>query len=558
MTKKTTVNENEEFIVEVVDEGESDEALVVTSTKDFTQDLLKKAMSSYAGSEKTYSQQVDERAFMKTSLTEAKIEELAFLPQDNIEKVQQINSYIDLYLNKDDIIGRVYEIIEANTNADFQLSYPKVEGRNKEIKLKKVKDIIDEFNKQIELEELIIETIPYAYANGNRMLYLRKTKYDTYQVDRYPLGMVQYSSYKVNNEPVVVFSLPDLLGRMTGQTLISPFSTNSLTTFDLRMFPDMEDEIRENFSTEIYRAYLERKPTVTLNTDLTAVIRTNNRGKRYGVSPIFKALNPALKLEVQEKSDTMDSKARGKKIIFQRISDKLLGENGEDIDLSPSIYSHNEFVKAWKGEIVVYTGAPWVEDVKYVEPKQSSEHSNALNYYRSKVLSALGITFLNGDSKTGTATAQMSLNELMKEIDKIAKQLSNNINKWYKYILNEAGLPIEYAPTIEVLDSEIMNLSIRMQLADSLFNKYGASYRSTYELMGMDYESEKEKRESENEENLDKEVFYARQTAFTFSAKGEEDYVYEGNDGTDNKDKQSKTPQQQTNDEIRKEGETDV
>jgi len=558
MTKKTTVNENEEFIVEVVDEGESDEALVVTSTKDFTQDLLKKAMSSYAGSEKTYSQQVDERAFMKTSLTEAKIEELAFLPQDNIEKVQQINSYIDLYLNKDDIIGRVYEIIEANTNADFQLSYPKVEGRNKEIKLKKVKDIIDEFNKQIELEELIIETIPYAYANGNRMLYLRKTKYGTYQVDRYPLGMVQYSSYKVNNEPVVVFSLPDLLGRMTGQTLISPFSTNSLTTFDLRMFPDMEDEIRENFSTEIYRAYLERKPTVTLNTDLTAVIRTNNRGKRYGVSPIFKALNPALKLEVQEKSDTMDSKARGKKIIFQRISDKLLGENGEDIDLSPSIYSHNEFVKAWKGEIVVYTGAPWVEDVKYVEPKQSSEHSNALNYYRSKVLSALGITFLNGDSKTGTATAQMSLNELMKEIDKIAKQLSNNINKWYKYILNEAGLPIEYAPTIEVLDSEIMNLSIRMQLADSLFNKYGASYRSTYELMGMDYESEKEKRESENEENLDKEVFYARQTAFTFSAKGEEDYVYEGNDGTDNKDKQSKTPQQQTNDEIRKEGETDV
>ena len=553
MTKKTTVNENEEFIVEVVDEGESDEALVVTSTKDFTQDLLKKAMSSYAGSEKTYSQQVDERAFMKTSLTEAKIEELAFLPQDNIEKVQQINSYIDLYLNKDDIIGRVYEIIEANTNADFQLSYPKVEGRNKEIKLKKVKDIIDEFNKQIELEELIIETIPYAYANGNRMLYLRKTKYDTYQVDRYPLGMVQYSSYKVNNEPVVVFSLPDLLGRMTGQTLISPFSTNSLTTFDLRMFPDMEDEIRENFSTEIYRAYLERKPTVTLNTDLTAVIRTNNRGKRYGVSPIFKALNPALKLEVQEKSDTMDSKARGKKIIFQKISDKLLGEKGEDMDLAPTIHSHNEFVKAWKGEIVVYTGAPWVEDVKYVEPKQSSEHSNALNYYRSKVLSALGITFLNGDSKTGTATAQMSLNELMKEIDKIAKQLSNNINKWYKYILNEAGLPIEYAPTIEVLDSEIMNLSIRIQLADSLFNKYGASYRSTYELMGMDYESEKEKRESENEENLDKEVFYARQTAFTFSAKGEEDYVYEGNDGTDNKDKQSKTPQQQTNDEIRKE-----
>jgi len=544
--KKTIINEKEDFIVEIVEDVKDEESIIITSSQEMTNSLLKNAISSYAGNQRTYSKNIDEYSLMRTTLTESKLESLAFLPQDNLYKVQEINSYVDLYLNKDDIIGRTYEIIEANTNADYQLKYPEV--KNKTI-LKKVQNIIDNFNKQIELEKLIIETIPYAYANGNRILYLRKTKYGKYQVERYPLGMVQISSYKINNEPIVLFNLTNLLQRITGSDLtFSPLNGTSLDNYDLQMFPNIEDEIKENFPKEVYNEFLNKNLTVAkLNTDLTAVIRVNNRGKKYGVSPIFKALNPALKLEVQEKSDTSNSKARGKKIIFQKISDKLLGEDGSITDIAPSAYSHNELIKAWGNEVVVYTGAPWVESISYVEPKTDLEHSNTLNYYKTKVLSALGISFLSGDSKSGMVVSELNFQELLRIIDKIGKQLSDNIVKWYKYILNEAGLPVEYAPNIEVLNSELLEMNLRMQLADNLFNKYGMSFESTYQMLGKDFESEKEKRIKENNEKLDSDIFYARQTAFTFSAKGDEDYNNSPTDNVDNKDKQNQTIKDEVN-----------
>lgn len=537
MSKTLIVDENDQnYYVEVTDVKE-DDTLVVTSTKEYTQDMLKKTLSSYAGAEQTYSRQINEQTFMRTQLTEQKIEQLAYLPQDNLTKVQEINNYIDFYINKDDIIGRAYETIVANLNSNYTLSYPAVEGRNRKAALDRVKERIDQFNEEIEIEALIQETIPYAYANGNRVLYLRKTRYDTYQVDRYPLGMVQLTNYKVNNEPVVAFNLANLGGRITGNNTLIPTNNTTLTNFTFKMFPDLNDEIRENFPREIYRAYVEGSGNlIRLNTDLTGVIRTNNRGKRYGVSPIFKALSPALRLEIQEKADSVESRVRAKKIIFQKISSDLLGEDGEDIDLAPTIYSHGELVKAFQNEVVLYTGAPWVDDVKYVEPKANAEHSNLLNYYRSKVLSALGISFLNGDSRTGMVTANISLAELMKEIDKIGKQLSKNINKWYKKILADEGMPIEYAPTIEVLDSELLELELRMSLVEKLFNLLGMSYEGAYNMLGVDFNTEKERRSSENEENLDTDVFFPRMNANTFSAKGAEDYENE-----DNRDRQNPT-----------------
>ena len=53
------------------------------------------------------------------------------------------------------------------------------------------------------------------------------------------------------------------------------------------------------------------------------------------------------------------------------------------------------------------------------------------------------------------------------------------------------------------------------------------SFRTTYEMLGLDYENEKILRKIENEENIDEEVFYPRMTNYTYSNKGEEDYKYE-------------------------------
>lgn len=540
MTVKKIIDENEEerFYVEITEDLD-DSTTLITSNKEYSQKLINNALSSYAGNDRTYSRSLTEQSLMSTTLTEAKIEYLAKSAQDDLHKIQEINTFIDLYLNKDDIIGKTYEIIEANTNAQYQLSYPSVEGRNKNVQLDKVKSFINDFNEQIELEELIIETIPYVYSTGNRIYYLRKTKYDTYQVEKYPLGMAQISDYKINNEPVVYLSMSDIIGRMTGVSYLNPMSSSILSNIDLKTYESLEEDIKANFPKEVYKAYLADSSTlIKLNTDLSAVIRTNNRGKKYGLSPIFKALNPALKLEVQEKADSMDSKARAKKIIFQQISDKLLGDDGTDVDLGMTIYSHNELIKAWKNEVVLYTGSPAVKDLKYVEPKADTDRFNSLNYYNTKVMSALGISFLSGESKQGLVSSQISLTELMRVIDKISKQLEHNINKWYKHVLHEAGLPVKYAPKIKVLDSELLEMELRMQLADNLFNKYGMSYESTYNMLGVDFNTEKERRILENEENLDLDVFAPRMTNFTFSKANDKDYdeVDKREDNVDNKD----------------------
>lgn len=526
-------NDNEKYYVEITEELD-DSTLLVTSNKEYSQKLINKALSSYAGNDRTYSKLNTEQSFMKTTLTESKIEELAYNAQSEISKIQEINTYIDFYLNKDDIIGKTYEIIESNTNANYQLKYPETpDGKIKKNTLKKAKTLIEDFNKQIELESLIIDSIPYAYANGNRILYLRKTKYDTYQVEKYPLGMAQISDYKVNNEPLVFLSLSNIIGRLTGSSYILDGSS-VINTIGLNMFNSIQDDVKNNFPKEIYDAYISKEginSLIKLNTDLTGVIRTNNRGKKYGLSPIFKALSPALKLEIQEKSDSADSKARAKKIIFQQMSDKLLGEDGSDIDLGLAIYSHQELLKAWKNEVVLYTGSPAVKDLKYVEPKSTTDHFNTLSYYKEKVLSALGISFLNGETKQGEVSAKLNLNELMRVINRISEQLEDVLNKWYKYLLAENGIPIEYAPTITVLDSELLEMELRMQLVEKAFNLLGMSYNSAYEMLGLDYGTEIERRKAENAVSMDETIFTPRMNANTYT-KDEDSSNVDNNDVT--------------------------
>lgn len=527
MSKQTI----EDFTVEI-DSPDNDTIIITSQAK--SRDIVDKALSSYSGSYQIYSKYLTSDSYMNTTLTEDKLNKLAYRAQENLSQIQEINSYIDYYLNKDDIIGKTYEIIEANTNSKYELIYPKVEGRNKTVALDKVKKAVETFNTQINLKALIVETIPYAYSNGNRIMYLRRNSDNKYLVDKYPLGVVEVSPFKVNDDNYIIFNIAELIGRL-GDSSATSYATQ------LVFKQEIGEQLRLNYPIEVYNAYREGKTAVKLDINNCGLIRTNNRGKLYGLSPIFKALNPALKLEVQEKSDGINSKARGKKIIFQKISDKLLGEDGTTIDLAPTQFSHTELLTAWKNDIVLVTGAPWVESIEYVEPKIDNTQTDNLSYYRSKTLSALGISFLNGDSKTGLASMQINLNELMYVIDKISKQLEEVINKWYKVLMVNEGLPLEYAPTVRILDSELMENDTKMKMAEFLFSKANVSYQSTLNLLGLDYETEKERRMNENTDGIE-EIFYPRASAYTMS----------DDSGVDNKDK-SLQPET-VKDKVKKDG----
>lgn len=225
-----------------------------------------------------------------------------------------------------------------------------------------------------------------------------------------------------------------------------------------------------------------------------------------------------------------------------------MGEDGDNFDSSKWMLAHSELMKAWQNPVVVYTALPWVEDVKYVESQVEQIPIETINYYKNKVLTALGISFISPENKNSYVVAQININELMKTINKIAEQLENILEKWYKVLLRDNGIDISYCPKIQIIDSELLEFELRLKLADVIFNKFGASFKTTYEILNIDYENEKQRRQEENEEKLDENLFYARQTAYTFSSKGKEDYE-QNRDKTE--ENQNKDKEKQSNDKAR-------
>lgn len=51
--------------------------------------------------------------------------------------------------------------------------------------------------------------------------------------------------------------------------------------------------------------------------------------RKYGVSPLFCALKPALMLETFDLADRVNAKAKAKKIVVQFLDPVLLGQNGD-------------------------------------------------------------------------------------------------------------------------------------------------------------------------------------------------------------------------------------
>ena len=56
------------------------------------------------------------------------ISNLAKNTQTSLDKVIKINGIVQYYLNKSDLIGKTYEILENNINTNYTINYPLVGG----------------------------------------------------------------------------------------------------------------------------------------------------------------------------------------------------------------------------------------------------------------------------------------------------------------------------------------------------------------------------------------------------------------------------------------------
>ena len=543
MTKKTTpsqsfpsqtpLNPTDEIEV-ILSQPDSDTTIITTSSQSSStlSSLIEKATYDFQNKDHIYSRLLSTLDSGNQILSQKDLDYLALNPQDNLEKILRINQLAKFYINKDDLIGKVYETIESNVNTDIKINFqelPKAK-RNKNKERHRAEELIESFNTQINIKNLLRKSIPMTYIEGNYIMYLRNNN-GTYVVDYFPLGVAEISPYEIDGEPIVIINMSELKSR-----LVSAGYTNRKGKS--LFMGTIEDEIKANYPIEVYQAYINKEKYAKLNPENTGVLRLGNLNSRYGLSPVFRSLSPQLMLDVLANTDKSNAAAKGKKIIVQIMRKEMIKDDGDSFASDKWMLAHSELMKAWKNPVVVYTALPFVEDMKYVESKTEQIQVDTINYYKNKVLMALGISFLSVENKTSYVISEINIKELMKTINKISEGISDTLIKFYRVLLRDSGIDPIFTPTVSILGSELLEMEVKLSLADNLFSKLGLSYKSTLELLGYDIESELLRRQEENAyEFIDPETGETKFGVHSVMSPRLSAFTVSGKDLTDDKDK---------------------
>lgn len=447
------------------------------------------------------------------NLTLDNISLLASGIHNNLENVVTANNYIRKYIVIDDIIGKTYEAIDSNINTEVKFSYTNFRGQKiKNGKLDEAKKKIELFNKQINLKKLIRESIPITYAEGNYILYLRDNG-STYVVDHYPLGVAYVSDYNYGGNPVICVNI-DKLRTAVRKTYDKDRKNKSIFA------KNIDDDIKNNYPPEVYAAYKANEKYVRLDPNRAKIIRIGNIGRKYGVSPIFRALKSALLLQNYEESDFINARAKAKKIIHQVLRKEAMGVNYDKKGFDVTAKAHEDLVKAFKLKTTLYTSIPQVQEIKYIEPKVDDTNVEKIQEYRSKIMTTLGIGFV--DNKVANfSVANISLNQLMKTINAISEQLEAILYDYYSLFFELENIDSTFLPSVSILDSEQLEFDMKKSIAEFLYNTLNCSLETSLKVLGYDIEDEKQKRQSENDDDLS-EVFFPRATSYTTSSSDSE------------------------------------
>lgn len=533
------ISEEKDFDIIITSDIPQENTKILT-TSEMGKEWLETAMRNYDAKNTAYSAYLNELSITSPVVTKEKLDMLSIDPQANLLKILEINDIARTYVNKDWIIGKVAEVLESNVNSNFKLSYSSFDGNEKKVKeLEECKKIINEFNKSINLRNLIKSSVPTTYIEGNYIFYCRGEKTGLYTYTWYPLGVVEISDYDVNGEPQVIINMRELLTRLR-KTIKRTRKNKAL------FFEKLEEEIKANYPPEVFNAYQNKDDYAKLDRKWTGVMRVNRQNRKYGLTPIFRALYPALTLEQFDTTDNINSKAKAKKIIVQTLRKELMGQDGTNEAFEQQAWAHDNLMQAFKQKTVLVTTPAFVEKIEYVEPSTHNTDTETVMNYVNRELSTLGISFLMSSGSTGASVASISLDQLMKTINSISEQLEYIMERFYKNILEANGHSSEFIPTIRVLDSELLEMEVKQELAKLLYCNFNVSLETALSILGFDVNDEKAKRQKENKEGMD-EIFKAHESQFTKSSVTDNKAGRPDGNKIDTKDKQNYDEQYNTN-----------
>lgn len=496
-----------------------DNTTLVTTAEPIYSERVKLAMAEFNPDNHKYSAYFSDNQTPSDEVTLDDISTWATNAQTNLTNVLQMNAYIRKLVNMNDIVGKVVESITTNINTETKLTYSHsaTEGRNKKKKFAEAQNFIHEVNDSINLKQVIRDCPTTTYTEGTYVCYLRHDDPNNYVLDVYPLGVVEITDYSINGNPGVWFNVQQLRTRL--QKTYRKNKKNKALYFE-----KIEDEVKSNFPAEVYDAFKNGESYAVLDPKYTGVVRINHQGRKYGISPVLRSIPDIIMLDQFRNADNINSKARAKKIIHQKMRKELI-QNDPRVDTFPAqSYAHQTFCQSWAQSTVVVTSPPTVESIEYVEPTVEMTSVDTYTYYRSKVLATLGISFLMDSESQSVSTASISVTQLMRTINSITEQLENILFRFYRQILLDNGYPVEFAPHISIIDSELMEQSLRKDMAVLYYSTLNTSLETAYAMAGLDINDEYQKRVKEKELKYE-EVFTPRLTAYTNSGNSTDSKV---------------------------------
>lgn len=526
----------------------------------FNSEYIERATYDMRRLEHIYSQVLDKQ----TSSYITTMEELASLAQNtqsNIDKIKKINGIVKYYINKEDLIGRVVETIENDINTNYKVDYPSPKSKKgsklkKEVKMEEeLKMLIEKFNKQINIPKLIADNAVSTYTEGNFIFYLMGDSENGYSIVNYPLDITEITKMKIDDDNIISFNVTELSSRLQDtRSKYGKLKTNKLIDVN----KTIDDEIRKCYPIEIYDAYKGKDQLALLDPQKVGLNRINNLKGQYGLTPIFKALQPQLMLETVDKSDQKVLIQKTKKIYLQ-LTQKELMDKTDAINMIG--HAHVSLLEAMSKDTIIYTADPQVEDLKLIEPKTELTEEKTKSGYKLRILEALGISFISSEGSKSITTTKINYDELLKMINRITKNLEPIINKYYQLICEENGFPLEYAPTITIESTELLDLETKLKLVETLYSKIGLSYDSILTILGLDPQVEINKRIKENKVEVDgvtmttDDIMSPHITSFTTSGKEGDTITHNNTDSNINKNgsKKNEDTDKQESDQSRKE-----
>lgn len=532
--KKKAEGKEEFVIVSGVDDT------IVATTNSTNENMiaerLEVAVRNYFAGNDRYAS-VFEGDSSNSAVTIARIDELAVNPQNSISKTREIANIVDYYIIKNYLIGMVDTIIRSNLNTNYKVSYnqvPSEKGRNNKKKLENAKKIVEDMLDKIDVKKLIRISIPATFAHGNYFFYMDySSNQDKYTIHIFPLSIARVAPYRVDGEPVLMIDMTELKNRLEHNL---PKKRGGKAYF----FQKYEEEITKAYPKEIVDAFRNKDQYAVLDYRRTGVMRAGedaDGASLYGISQIFRALRDVVILDKFAAVDDSASSVKAKNILVQILRKDLLGPGGDRKAFNDIAFAHGELTRAVKNKICVYTASPAVEDVKWIEPKSNLIDRDNVTLYENRVLTTLGVGFLASGSIGSTISANISLKQLMRQINYISQQLEHVLEKFAQVALDEHGIEAEYIPRITVIDSEQLESDMRIDLAKMLYADLGLSRQTVLETLGLDIVDETERRKSENEKNLN-EIFAPYLTAYTNSSNNDDEGGRPADKQSDNESKQ--------------------